>query len=472
MSNILAEPIEAVAIDLNYIKHVISNSRFELGDDPEKLDDISRHLGNIKLVLDRLADQFLGTHLSVSNVYFDCVYRTNQALDLINTVKQENLGSTKRTSEFLGIINNYLNYLNQQAKIASIQIFPYEENLKNLAKYLEKLKPTHPSHQRLKTLRKHLEAVWKQGKKTNSKKFRQIISDLDALSISSGGPSFNELKTQSDIVIPPLEEPIPIENCWALIVGVGIHSSDYYGKLPHAANDAWEMSKVLLASKKYNPERTILLATEEKADSEFPENISQGNPDWKKTLHTLETFSKKPAPDDLLLFYFSGHGELDSKRNPYIILHDTDANLLDRTAISMAYIKEVIKKSPAAVKIIILDTCHSGAIMPSKSKLKMRASFIKRAFEAARGIAILTSCSAKQLSFPYDKKKTISAFTHFLIEALKTGDRRGSGFVTGNDLNVHLIAEVGEWSENNYAPQTPKYYFEGEGDPIIVDWRN
>ncbi len=216
----------------------------------------------------------------------------------------------------------------------------------------------------------------------------------------------------------------------------------------------------------------VLLASSRKNENDDEKSIvSNGIPDYVVTLETIQSFLRKADADDLMLFYFSGHGITDAKGNAYIVLHDTLENDSEKTTIPMSLIKKEMKESPAAVKVIILDTCYSGKMINSKSKSKFGSKFIKQVFETASGFAILTSCSPDQYSFSYDDEKTLSAFTHFLIEALRNGNQKGNDFVTGHDLYTYVYAGVSEWAEKSKKPQTPKYDYDGDGDPIIIDWR-
>ncbi len=194
MKDVLVGSIKEIILDLNYVKNKISGRRFELGAEPAELDDISKHLWHIQAILNRLAPHFNGFLLSEDNIFYELVRRTNESIEFINNVKRDEVGSTKRTSDFLILIDNYLDYIDRQTPIEEIKIFPYEEKLKVLAEYFEKkLRPEHPAHQRLKTLGENMEALWKQGKDARSKQYSQIIDDLDALSRSHNGPSLSEL---------------------------------------------------------------------------------------------------------------------------------------------------------------------------------------------------------------------------------------------------------------------------------------
>src|ERR1700730_18236209 len=57
-----------------------------------------------------------------------------------------------------------------------------------------------------------------------------------------------------------------------------------------------------------------------------------------------ESFFTKAANDDILLFYFSGHGKLGQNGGLYLCPTDTEADLIDATAISLSWIKQVLDR--------------------------------------------------------------------------------------------------------------------------------
>jgi hypothetical protein len=67
-------------------------------------------------------------------------------------------------------------------------------------------------------------------------------------------------------------------------------------------------------------------------------------------------------PDDLLLCYFSGHGLLE-RGALFLLLDDSDTSRLLGTALPVSHLVEAFRHSPATNKVLILDCCHSGAVV-------------------------------------------------------------------------------------------------------------
>ena len=99
----------------------------------------------------------------------------------------------------------------------------------------------------------------------------------------------------------------------------------------------------------------------------------------------LQAVAKATDRDDLLLFYYSGHGS-EAEGESYMVARDGRYLALADTAVPVSRIKEIMKDAPARAKVIILDACHSGADIGGKGPQPMTAEFIRRVFEQAAGL--------------------------------------------------------------------------------------
>jgi tetratricopeptide (TPR) repeat protein len=176
---------------------------------------------------------------------------------------------------------------------------------------------------------------------------------------------------------------------------------------------------------------------------------------------------------DTLLLYFSGHGVVNAYSGQlYLAVKDSVRDRLGSTAIPTRFIYDCIQESPAGSKIIILDCCYSGAmttIMLAKSPPKVT---LAREFEG-KGIVFLSASTAWQYAFQEtDVKKlsenTLSLFTRFLVQGLKTGeaDRDGDGVITIRELYDYILENVRKETSN----QTPEISsIDQQGDIVIAN---
>lgn len=303
----------------------------------------------------------------------------------------------------------------------------------------------------------------------------QIIYALNELALAHCGVSFNDLCAGKQ---PPARAETfgaaPVQpkgqgssagpatlygtgNRWAVLVGVNEYEDKAnYGHLSVCGKDVHAVREQLITGG-FDPAR-IRLLTDDSPEPPIRDNI----------LLALQAVRDATEPDDLLLFYYSGHGDEDKKES-YLVARNGKRLLLSDTAVRVGRVKEIMENAPARAKVIILDACHSGADIPGQKGPKpMSAEFIRRVFEQAAGLAILASCAQGQLSFEWQARER-SVFTHFLLEALQgQADRDGKGFVTVDDAKRHVVNGVKLWASQRNLSQTPTLHSTVEGDIILA----
>ena len=128
--------------------------------------------------------------------------------------------------------------------------------------------------------------------------------------------------------------------------------------------------------------------------------------------------------DDLVLFYFSGHGLLDSSGDLYLAFPQSQYDAPLGTTLSASFVKEAMNKSGSRRQVLILDCCYSGAF-DRGTKGAGAPAVTESTFEVrGYGREILTSSAATQLAWEGQEligETDRSLFTHFLVEGLETG---------------------------------------------------
>jgi hypothetical protein len=302
----------------------------------------------------------------------------------------------------------------------------------------------------------------------------RIVDQLNALALKHLGISFNELcmgkqppssstETKGDGVPADPEQLYGTGNPWAVLVGVNEYEdSANYGELQVCVEDVEAVHEQLVAGS-FDPARMRLLT--DHADEP---------PTRANILAALKAVADATEPDDLLLFYYSGHGEEDGGES-YLVARDGRRLVLGDTAVSLSRVKEIVEEAPARAKVIVLDACHSGADIGGKGPKSMSKPFIRRVFEQAEGMAILASCKQGQLSYEWREPgpgKGRSVFTHFLLEALAgAADRDEKGFVTVQDASRHVTNGVKLWASQRNTSQIPTLQYTVAGDIILVRYQ-
>ncbi len=174
----------------------------------------------------------------------------------------------------------------------------------------------------------------------------------------------------------------------------------------------------------------------------------------------------KPRPEDLVLFYFSGHGVIDPRNDKfYLTSCSTRTNLLSPTAIWSKYVHEEMNDSRSQHQVIILDCCNSGAFPEGiKGNGILTVNMLPKL--GGEGKVVLTASDSNQYAFE-EKGFELSLYTHFLVEGLKTGaaDKDEDGHISVNELHEYVEAKVISVNDR----MSPKFYgFMKEGQPIFL----
>lgn len=174
---------------------------------------------------------------------------------------------------------------------------------------------------------------------------------------------------------------------------------------------------------------------------------------------SIERLFRGAEPEDVVLFYFSGHG-LRTRQNLYLATSNTDPQLISSTAVSSTFIRELIRDSAAAAKIILLDCCYSGAFLgPDVVKSAPNIDDVGRELAAGDGICVLTASSAIETAedgrVGADQSAPLSVFTSALVKGIGTGlADNGSGLIGTHDLWTYVSADV----RSRTSRQTPNHY--------------
>ncbi len=159
-----------------------------------------------------------------------------------------------------------------------------------------------------------------------------------------------------------------------------------------------------------------------------------------------------------LVFYYSGHS-------------DENGIFLNRERYGYQELRARINSVQADMRIVILDSCSSGAMTRVKGGVKTQPFLFDNSV-SAEGYAILTSSSHDEVSQESDSIAS-SYFTHSLRAGLRgAADSVGDGRVTLNELYRFAYTETLANTETSvYGAQHPSYDIQisGSGDVVLTD---
>ncbi len=246
---------------------------------------------------------------------------------------------------------------------------------------------------------------------------------------------------------------------YALIIGNCKYDDPSFQQLVAPGADAREFARVL-ASPELGSFDVVDIVLDDVAD-----NIR------RKIIYLLQG----KQSDDLLLLYFSGHGQIDSDTNGelFLVARDTRKECIRANSIPAYFIKNELEASASRRKIMILDSCYSGAFCRG-AKASEPMTITQNTFESnGYGYVVLTASDATQYAWEGDRTNDLelsynSVFTHYLIEGIETGkaDKDGDGQINLEELYEYVIKQMGDkkqkprkWNYNQegalYISQNP-----------------
>jgi hypothetical protein len=249
------------------------------------------------------------------------------------------------------------------------------------------------------------------------------------------GSPVKELDSREQIPSDPVRmEGSQNVRIWAVIVGVGRYTS--MPSLKFTDDDAYRFYSFLKSPEGGAlPDNQIAVLVDESATRE---NI----------LKTMRDYFLRADANDVVLFYFSGHGlegcflpvDFDGYNNR--LRHDE--------------IKKVLNQSKAKHKLCIADACHSGSLnmgLAAKGPAPVTLERYYQAFEEAdAGIALLMSSKAEELSLE-DHGLRQGVFTYYLMRGLKgQADSNGDYIVSIRELYKFVYVKVREYTANVQTP--------------------
>lgn len=279
-------------------------------------------------------------------------------------------------------------------------------------------------------------------KQSSSEGKNALILLLRALSVDT--PEGDALRGKLTELANDLEELPATESRHALIIAIDKYEDAGLQQLIAPAQDAQDLKRVLGDS----------------AIGNFRVRDILNQPAQNVRCEIEDFFCSGRRSDDLLLFYFSGHGITESG-DLFLATTDTKRKLIRATAVAATWLKDVMNASPSCCQVVILDSCYSGAFPQGRTpKGGENLDFSRYFGEQEQGRVILTASGATQHALQEDQiisrgKYGRSLFTHFLVQGLEKGeaDRDGDGQISLTELYQYVYDKVVTATQHQQMPQ-------------------
>jgi len=235
---------------------------------------------------------------------------------------------------------------------------------------------------------------------------------------------------------------------YALIIGNNAGDSDEQ-HLRYAEDDARRLYEVLRELGGFRPENMLMLRSED-AEAVRRSLISLND--------RIRTQTASGAQSELLVYY-SGHS-------------DQAALHLGRSLLELVQLEQLVRGSAATLRVLILDSCRSGALT------RVKGGTIQPGFEIALdqripsdGVIFWTASSESENAQESDTLRG-SFFTHYLVSGLLgAADQDGNGSVTLGEAYQYAYDNTLRASSRTLSgTQHPTFRYElgGHGDVVLT----
>jgi hypothetical protein len=163
-------------------------------------------------------------------------------------------------------------------------------------------------------------------------------------------------------------------------------------------------------------------------------------------LATMRETYRQADENDVILFYFSGHG-LPGSFLP------TDYDGADN-ALAHQDVRQVLDESRSRHKLVIADACHSGSLAArsGRSNEATLAAYYGALTDATSSTALLMSSKEEEISLE-DGGLRSGVFSHYLIRGMKgEADRNHDLLISIPELFQYVYTGVREYTGNVQTP--------------------
>jgi formylglycine-generating enzyme required for sulfatase activity len=216
--------------------------------------------------------------------------------------------------------------------------------------------------------------------------------------------------------------------------------------------DVAAMQRVLVANGEFDADDVVVLKNAPRQAIEYAIHDLFNAPDRSK--------------DDLVLFYFSGHGVIDEGGKLFLGTPSTRKQknkIVKPSTVAASYLHDAMGESKSQHQVLIFNCCFSGAFAQGMAVMDDGSVNLKEQL-GGKGRAILTSSSSTQFSFQPEGEMSI--YTRYLVEGIETGaaDRDRDSRISVDELHEYAALKVSQESPN----MTPAFYPVEQGGRIYI----
>ncbi len=251
---------------------------------------------------------------------------------------------------------------------------------------------------------------------------------------------------EKGVTVSNKEKDLPTGKTWAVVVGI----SDYQNisKLSFAHKDAEAFYNYLRTPQINVPKENIKLLLNKEAIS-------------GEIYGTLEWLAESVKENDKVIFYFSGHGDVEKKtihQNGFLLAYDAPtAAYMTKGTVSIKflqdYLETYIANNKAKEVLLIVDACKSGKLAGGMEGIKMTMQALGK--EWSGQITKILSAQEGELSLENPKwGGGRGVFSYYLMKGIQgLANRNMDNVITAGELALYLPIKVGDETANSQNPK-------------------
>ncbi|EAZ91663.1 caspase family protein [Crocosphaera chwakensis] len=277
---------------------------------------------------------------------------------------------------------------------------------------------------------------------------------------------------------------------WIFLIGVNEYQDLNLPKLSYPAVDCQGLSESLIEATQAFPQKNITIY----------HDFSEQKPILANVKSSLENIVTSAQTQDTILFYFSGHGLLDTPSQQTVLcLADTQTENLLKTGLVLQTLLTMLSRCLAHCQVIWLDACHCGNMTLRGAKGATQQPLwddpttqlldtLRQRAAKSKGFYALLSCDQGQKSWEFPDLGH-GVFSYFLMRGLRGEAADITGVIKADQLYQYVYNQTLNYIDkinqqlrlinqqrryrgdaqiySEYSLQTPKRIVEGVGELIL-----
>jgi len=256
--------------------------------------------------------------------------------------------------------------------------------------------------------------------------------------------------------------------------------------LANIINKITDGKALIIAVSEYSKMRPLLFCKEDGMDMNslvielgYKADNLIGDVRYDNCRKSIIEFFTHAEPDDLLLFYYSGHGIPDSDNQLYLATTTIDPENPVIDGIDFGMVARLIYKCKSSRIVVILDCCYSGGAELGKGYEDLTVlgegaiNNASKIIQQGIGKCILASSQSTEESFKTIEENK-SLFTFYIHGGLIGNENSvdSEGNVTVDTLSKFVHYSIINLPPEKKPKQTPIRKIEGAGEIVLASFKN